>query len=161
MVSRAHLGHLSLTEPAQRVRQQLGDLHPKAGGDGGAPGQQIIAGDDGDEVPETAVDTLDVPPDGGLVDDVVVVERGEVDEFDRDPAHQFVLGGVAAAARRGGQCQQGAQAFAAGCDEVGRHLVQEGVTGQDRCGEQGFQSPHSLLETGQAEGLGRVHWSKR
>ena len=133
----------------------------EAGGDGGTAGQQVVAGDDGHQVPETAVDALDVAPDGRLVDDVVVVQRGQVDELDRDPAHQVVLGGVAAAAGGRGQGEQGPQPLAAGGDQVGRDLVEEAVAGHDRGGEQGFQSPQSLLQAGQAEGLGRVHWSKR
>ena len=158
---RAHLGHLALAQPAQRVGQQLGDVGAEAGGDGGAAGQQVVAGDDGDQVPETAVHALDVAPDRRLVDDVVVVERGQVDELHRHPAHQVVLGGVAAAPGGRGQRQQGPQPLAAGGDQVGRHLVEEAVTGDDRGGEQGFQSLQSLLQAGQAEGLGRVHCSKR
>ncbi len=90
----AHLGHLALAQAAQRVGQQFGDVDAEAGGDGGAAGQQVVAGDDGHQVPETAVDALDVAPDGRLVDHVVVVERGQVDQLDRDPAHQVVLGGA-------------------------------------------------------------------
>ena len=60
-----------------------------------------------------------------------------------------------------GQRQQGPQALAPGGDEVGRDLVEEAVTGDHRGGEQGLQTPQSLLQAGQAEGLCRVHWSKR
>ena len=158
---RAHLGHLSLAEAAQRVGQQRGDLGAEAGGDGGAAGQQVVAGDDGHQVAEAAVDALDVAPDGCLVDDVVVVERGQVDELDRHAAHQVVLGGVPAAAGGRGQGQQGPQALAAGGDQVGGDLVEEAVAGDDRGGEQGLQTLQSLLQAGQAEGLGRVHCSKR
>ena len=133
----------------------------EAGGDGGTAGQQVVAGHDGDQVPETAVDALDVAPDRRLVDDVVVVQGGQVDELDRDRAHEVVLGGVAAAPGGRGQRQERPQPLAACGDEVGGHLVEEAVACDNRGGEQGFQSPQSLLEARQAEGLGRVHWSKR
>ena len=71
---------------------------PRLGGDGGRAGEQVVAGHDGHQVAEAAVDALDVAPDGRLVDDVVVVERGQVDELDRHAAQQVVLGGVALAA---------------------------------------------------------------
>ena len=96
---RADLGHLALAEAAERVGQQCGDLGAEAGGDGGAAGQEVVAGDDGHQVPETAVDALDVAPDRRLVDDVVVVERGQVDQFHRHPAHEVVLGCVPVARR--------------------------------------------------------------
>ena len=146
--SRAHLRDLSLTEPAQRVRQQLCDIDAEAGRDGGAPGQEEVAGHDGHEVPETAVDALDVAPDGRLVDDIVVVQGGEVDQLHRHPAHQVVLGGLAAARRGRRQREQGSKPLAPGCDQVGRDLVQKGVACDNRGSEQGFQSPQSLLQAG-------------
>ena len=69
-------------------------------------------------------------------------------ELHRDPAHQVVFGGVAAASRGCGQRQEGSQPFAPGRDQVGRDLVQEAVTGDDRGGEQGLESPQSLLQAG-------------
>ena len=130
---------------------------PRLGGDGGAAGQQVVAGDDGDQVAEAAVDALDVAADRRLVDDVVVVERGQVDELDRDGAHQVVLGGVAVAARGRGQGQEGPQTLPTCGDEVRGHLVEEAVAGDDGGGEQGLQTLQSLLQAGQAQGLGRVH----
>ncbi len=158
---RADLAHLSLAEPAQRVGQQRGDVGAESGGDGGAAGQEVVAGDDGDEIPETAVDTLDVAPDRCLVDDVVVVQGGEVDELHGHPAHQVVLRGVPVASRRRGQGEEGPQPLAPRRDQVGRDLIQEAVARHDRGREQGFQASQSLLHTGQAEGLGGVHSPKR
>ena len=60
-----------------------------------------------------------------------------------------------------GQGQQGSEALAAGGDQVGGDLVQEVVTGHHRGGEQGLETLQSLLQAGQAEGLGRVHDPKR
>ena len=84
-----------------------------------------------------------------------------MDEFHRHPAHEVVLGGVAAAACRRSQREEGPQPLAARGDEVGRHLVEEAVARDDRGGEQGFQTPQSLLEAGQVKGLCRIHCSKR
>ena len=104
----AHLGDLSLAEPGQRVGQQCGDLGAQAGRDGGRAGQQVVAGHDGHQISETAVDALDVAPDGGLVEHVVVVQRGQVDQLDRHRAQEFVLGGRPLPARGRGEGQQGA-----------------------------------------------------
>ena len=73
----------------------------------------------------------------------------------------LVLGGLAAAGGGGGQGEQRSQALAPGGDQVGRDLVEEAVPGDHGGGEQGLQTPQSLLQVGQAEGLGRVHWCKR
>ena len=81
---RTDLGDLALGRAAQGGGQQAGDLGAERGGDGRRAGQQVVAGHDGHQVAEPAVDALDVAPDGGLVDHVVVVERGQVDELDRD-----------------------------------------------------------------------------
>ena len=84
-----------------------------------------------------------------------------MDELHRHGAHQVVLGGVPVARGRRGQGQQGPQPLAARRDQVGGDLVEEAVAGHDRGGEQGLQTPQSLLQAGQAEGLGRVHSPKR
>ena len=80
---RADLGHLALAEPAEGGGQQPGDLGAQAGGDGRRAGEQVVAGHDGHQVAEAAVHALDVAADRRLVDDVVVVEGGQVDELDR------------------------------------------------------------------------------
>ena len=88
-----HLGHLALTQPAQGVGQQAGDLGAERGGDLGRAGQEEVAGHDGHEVAPAGVHALDVAPHGGLVHDVVVVERGQVDELDGHRPLQVVGGG--------------------------------------------------------------------
>ena len=90
----ADLGDLPLAELAQRVGQEPGDLGAQTGGDLGRAGQQEVAGHDGHQVPEPAVDALDIAPDGGLVHDVVVVQRGQVDQLDGHPAEKVLLGGI-------------------------------------------------------------------
>ncbi len=137
--------------------EQRGHLGAQAGRDGRAARQEIVAGHDGHQVPEAAVDALDVAADRRLVDHVVVVEGGQVYELDRDGPHQVVVGGVLVAGRGAGEREQGPEPLAPGRDQVGGHFVQEPVAGDDRCGEQGLQTPQSLLQAGQAEGLGRIH----
>ena len=54
------------------------------------------------EVAVAGVDAVDVAADLGLVHDVVVVERGEVHQFQGDAAEQVLVGaGALAAGRRG------------------------------------------------------------
>ncbi len=88
-----HLGHLPLAELTQRGGQQGGDLGAEPGGDLGRSGQQEVAGHDGHQVPEPGVDALDIAADGRLVHDVVVVERGQVDQFDRHRPEEVLTGG--------------------------------------------------------------------
>ncbi len=106
---RADLGDLPLTEVGQRVGEERGDLDAQAGGDRGRAGQQVVAGHDGDQISETAVYALDVAADRGLVDHVVVIQRGQMDEFDRHRAHQLVVGCVTLPARGRGQGPGGAE----------------------------------------------------
>ena len=50
----------------------------------GRAGEQVVAGEDRDDVAPAGVDARDAAPGLGLVDHVVVVERAEVHELDRD-----------------------------------------------------------------------------
>ena len=152
-----HLGHLALAQAAQRVGQQLGRLDAELGGDGGRAGQQVVAGHDGHQVAEATVHTLDISPDGCLVNDIVVVERGQVDELDGHATQEVVLGGVTLAPGGRGEGQERPQTLATCGDEVGCDIIEETVSGHDRGGEQGLQTLQSLLQAGQAEGLGGVH----
>ena len=140
---------LSLAEQAQGVGEQAGDLGAERGGDLGRAGQEEVAGHDGHEVAEAGVDALDVAAHQRLVHDVVVVERGEVDELHRHRPLQVVVGGgpVAAGGRRQGQA--GAQALAAGRDEVRGDLVQERVARADGVPELGFEPCEVVLEEGE------------
>ena len=135
----AHLGHLALAQQAQGVGQQAGDLGAERGGDLGRAGQEEVAGHDGDEVAEPGVDALDVAAHQGLVHDVVVVERGQVDELDGHRPLEVVAGGGPVAGRGRGQGQAGAQALAPGRDEVGGDLVQKRVARQNGLCELGFE----------------------
>ena len=124
-VGRAHLGHLSLAQQAQGVGEKTGDLGAERGGDLRRAGQEEVARHDGHEVAEAGVDALDVAAHECLVHDVVVVERGEVDELHRHRPLQVVGGGGPATSGGRRQGQAGAQTLPSGRDQVRRDLVQE------------------------------------
>ncbi len=86
------LDDLALAQPADRGGEQPGDLGAERRGDLRRLGQQEVAGEDGLEVAPAGVDALDGAPGDRLVDDVVVVERAEVDELDRHAAPHRVVG---------------------------------------------------------------------
>jgi len=153
----AHLGHLPLAQLAQSGGEQSGDLGAEPRCDGSRARQEVIARHNGDEVAEAAVHGLHVAADGGLVDDVVVVEGREVHQLDGDTTQEVLLGGRTAPAGRRRQGQHGPQALPAGRDQMGGDLVQEPVTGHDRGREQGLETEHVLLERGEAQSRQRIH----
>ena len=61
-----------------------------------AHGEQEIAGHDRHEVAPAGVHALHAPPAGRLVHDVVVIERREMDELDRDASEEDLGGDVVA-----------------------------------------------------------------
>ncbi len=142
---RADLGDLSLAQQAQRVGEEPGDLGAERRGDLGRAGQEEVAGHDGDEVAEAGVDALHVAAHQGLVHDVVVVERGQVDELDGHRPLEVVGGRRPATSGGRGQGQAGPQALAPGRDQVGGDLVEEGVARADGVPELGFQPSRGRL----------------
>ena len=131
-VDGADLGDLALAQAGERRGERRGDLGAERGGDLGRAGEQEVADDDGEQVAPAAVHADDVAPADRLVHDVVVVERGEVHELDRDAAEQGVLSRRRSPSRVGrGERQRGAQALASRADEVGGDLVDERLTGKD------------------------------
>ena len=108
-----------------------GDLGAERGGDLRGPGQQEVAGQDGPEVPPPGVDALDGAAGDGLVHDVVVVQRAEVDQLAGHAAEHDVVGGGGAGAG-GGDGHHRAQPLAAGHDQVAGDLGQLLVGGLDR-----------------------------
>ena len=80
-----------------------------------------------------------------------------MDELDGHAAQEVVLGRVPLAARGRGEGQERPQTLATCGDEVGCYIIEETVSGHDRGGEEGLQTLQSLLQVGQAEGLGGVH----
>ena len=83
---------LALAQPADGGGQQAGHLGAERRGDLRGPGQQEVAGEDRLQVAPAGVDALDAAAGVGLVDDVVVVERAEVDQLDRHAAEHHVVG---------------------------------------------------------------------
>ena len=128
----AELTDLALAQGPDRRGQQRRHLGAERGGDLRGPGQQEVAGHDGDEVAPAGVDAFDSPPGPGLVHDVVVVQRSQMDELHRRPPHHDRVGG-----RRGqpgasrGQGQGRAQALATGSEQVAGDLGEEGILALD------------------------------
>ena len=129
VVGRPQLADLALAQPADRRRQQPGHLGPERCGDLRRPGQQEVAGEDGGQVPPAGVDALDGAPGGGLVDDVVVVQRAEVDELDGDPTLHDLVIHRRAPGGRGGDREEGPDPLAASQDQVARDLGEVRVVG--------------------------------
>ena len=126
------------------------DLDAQVGGDAGRTGHQVVAAHDGDGVAVTGVDRVHVAPDLGLVHDVVVVERGQVHQFHRDPAEEVLAVGLAVAhgGRRDGQ--DGPQSLPTGVDQVRRDLIEVGVAENNRFGQERFQAHEVSLDRGKA-----------
>ena len=102
--------------PATSVPMRRGDLRGSA--------EQEVARQDRPDVPPPAVDALDAPAGGRLVDDVVVVERADLHQLDGHATTHDVSvhrPGVSGPAGRGRDGQQRPQALAA-ADEVAGHL---------------------------------------
>jgi hypothetical protein len=121
------LADLAGAEPADRGREQRRDLGAQRRRQLRGPRQQEVAGEDGAQVAPPGVDALDVVAGGGLVEHVVVVQRPDVDQLDRDPAGDgLVADGAGRAPRRrvGRACRrregghQRAEPLAAGPDQM-------------------------------------------
>jgi hypothetical protein len=80
------LEHLAPAQLADRRGEQRGDVGAERGGERRGLGEQVVAGEDRDDVRPARVHAGHAPPGLGLVDHVVVVERSEVDELDRRAA---------------------------------------------------------------------------
>jgi hypothetical protein len=65
------LKQLPVDEPAKGLRLNPDGVRPEVGEDAGRPGEQVVAGQDGDRVAEARVGRLLAAPDGRLVDDVM------------------------------------------------------------------------------------------
>ena len=78
-----------------------GDVGAERGGERRRPGEEEVAGEDRHDVAPAGVHARHAAPGLGLVDDVVVVQRTEVDELHREPP---VI--ASSAARRGGPCRR-------------------------------------------------------
>ena len=155
------LGHLALAQPPERVGQEGGDLGPERGGDLGRAGEEEVSGHDGHEVAEAGVDALHVAADQGLVHDVVVIERGQVDELHRTGPSQVVGGRRPPAPGGGGQGQARAQALAPRRDQVGGDLVQEAVARAHGLAELGLEAAQVITEGRQAQQGSGVHQGER
>jgi hypothetical protein len=127
---------------AHRLRSEVGQQVRRAG-------EEQVTGEDRDAVGPPAVGAGRTAPDGGLVHDVVVVQRGEVGQL----AHDGRLGHP----RRpripqlgGEQGEHRAEALAAGGHEVTGRLADERVLAADR-GAQRLLDPRQAVGERRAE----------
>jgi hypothetical protein len=81
-----------------------------------------------------------------------------VDELDRDPSEQILPRGRALATGGGGQGESGPEPLSPCREQVGRDLVEEGVAGDHRFDEQGFEPLQLIFECGKPEELEDVHF---
>ena len=89
------LEHLAAAQLADRLREQRGDRRAERRRELRRARQQVVAGEDRDDVAPARVHARNAAPGLGLVDHVVVVERSEVDELDRHRAGDRGVGGRA------------------------------------------------------------------
>lgn len=126
------------------------------GGELGGAGEQPVPAEDGGALAPAGVHAGDAVPGGGAVHHVVVVERGDVDEFGDGRGLRDAVGpGVAEL--RAEQDQQGAQALAARVGEVAGDRGDPGIEGFVGGGLEPFFGagegfPHSGLELGLVQG---------
>ena len=153
-------GHADLPDLAVAHRgdgsgQELRDLGAEVGRDLRGPGEQVVAGEDGDRVVPPGVRAGPASPEVGLVDDVVVIQRGEVGELDgHGSGHEPGVGRVAEVP--GQEHEHGAEPLAAGLDEVRRRLGQEVEVGPDGL-LQGLLDPvEAGAQLGLERGVGRL-----
>ena len=86
------LEHLAAAELADRRGEQPGDVGAERRRERRRLGEQVVAGEDRDDVRPARVHARHAAPGLGLVDHVVVVERAEVHELDRGAAGDRVVG---------------------------------------------------------------------
>ena len=118
VVGVAELFDLPLAQPADRAREQPGDLGPERGRDLRRSRQQEVAGQDRLQVAPASVHGLDAAASLGLVHHVVVVQRTEVDEFACDPAAHDVVARLTVADASGDDREDGTKPLPTGDDQV-------------------------------------------
>ena len=118
------LGDLSAHQPGERVRLDPDRLIAEVGEDLRRTGEQEVAGEDGDRVGPPGVRARVAAADRRLVHHVVVVQRGQVGQFDRhrrgdDPP----VARVAEVGRK--QHERGTEPLAPGVDQMPGRLGQQ------------------------------------
>ena len=136
--------------------EETRDLGAEGGGDLRGPSEQKVAGQDGDQVPPTGVDTLDTTARERIIHDVVVIEGAKVHKLHRNTAHDALFGGrTVGGLRRGrvcgaqGQCRP--EALATSGDQVAGDLGEEGVGGLDRPAQRILDSHQVVRQRRQVE----------
>ncbi len=155
--ARPHLDDLSLAQLPEGRGEEPGGFGPQRGCDRRGAREEVVPGHDRHQVAVPAVHALDVAPYRRLVDHVVVVEGGQVDELDCDAPEQVVLARGALPSRRCDQGERGTEPLPARRDEMRRDVIEEALPGHDRSGEQGLEALQVLLDHRQVEGLRGIH----
>ena len=132
-------------EADEGLRLDEDGLGAQTGDELGGAAEQQVADEDGGAVVVLGVDARYPPAHLGLVHDVVVVERGEVDQLHPGAGRDDLLAG-AVAELRGEQRQQRAESLAARLDQVAGRLGDEGVLVVDRGEDEVVDTAQVALE---------------
>ena len=127
------LEHLAAAQLADRRGQQPGDVGAERRRERRRLREQVVAGEDRDDVRPARVHRRHAAARLGLVDHVVVVQRAEVHELDRGAAGDDVGRGgavAAGAAYAAHKRERRPQALAAGREQVAGDLAEEPVVGR-------------------------------
>ena len=122
-----------------RARKKPGNVIAQARSNLGCPCQQKVASQNCLQVAPLCIDRFDTTTGDPFVHDVIVVQRSKVHEFARNATQDHIVGHLFARANLGrSNGHHGAQALAAGNDEVTCNLGEIRVTRADRMQHGGF-----------------------
>ena len=135
VVLRPQLADLPFDEPTDGVPEQPGHLGTQRRGDLGRPGEQEIARQDRPMVAPAEVHRRHAAARLGLVDHVVVVERADLHQFDRDAALDDLVARRLPAGEGSGDGEHRSQSLASGVDQMLGDLSQIVVRRADSLAE--------------------------
>jgi hypothetical protein len=128
------LADLPVAEDGDRVGEEPADVRPEIGGDLRRPREQVVAGEDRHRVIPALVRGRHAVARVGFVDHVVVVQRRDVRELDRDrPLDQPRVGRVPEV--RGEQHEHRTEPLPTGLEQVARRRREQLGIGLDRLRE--------------------------
>jgi len=141
-VSIQELQHLALRNGIGGIRQHFHDPHAAHGHhDLESSGVQKVPHEHARRVAELGIGRLAAAPQFGFVDDVVMQERGRMNEFHDGCEFHMMLAAIAG--RPGGkENERRAQALAASSDDVLRDLAHEHYVGLEPTPDHGIHRKH-------------------
>ncbi len=154
------LEDLASAQLPDRRREQRRHRRAERRGQRRRPRQEIVAGEDGDDVGPPRVHRRDPAARLGLVDHVVVVQRPEMDQLDRHRAGHGVLrrGTIRPHRRvRRAEGQGGTNPLPPRLHQVRRDVTQEPVGVPHRGGQRVLHPPEVSGQRPELEGLRQAH----